>query len=240
MRKTKYVMSGGLAFAEEKDMEKLRRFSLKGWHVRDYAFMGYILEKGERKDYIYSIDYRPLEEGEAEEYFDFFSDSGWAHIASDAGVHLFQATSGTKPIYTDRDTSVEKYSKLSQFTRKMAVPFILVTALFWFGSILTDDKLKSILLTVAMILSVFALPAAWTGIAAYSNKWEAKGKIGIAKLLKFAPVFIFLIAVLTMLVRNDQGQSVQILIAMIIGGFGAPAFIWLILSLYHKIRGMKA
>ncbi len=36
MRKTKYFMSGGLAFSEDKDMEKLHRYSLKGWHVNDF------------------------------------------------------------------------------------------------------------------------------------------------------------------------------------------------------------
>lgn len=72
MRQTKYITSGGLAFSEDKDMEKLRRFSLKGWHVNDFKFMGYTLEKGESSDYIYSVDYRSLKEDEEEEYFDFF------------------------------------------------------------------------------------------------------------------------------------------------------------------------
>jgi len=65
MRHTKYVMSGGLAFSEDKDMEKLRGLSLKGWHVSDFKFMGYTLEKGESTDYIYSVDYRSLKEGES-------------------------------------------------------------------------------------------------------------------------------------------------------------------------------
>lgn len=60
MSHSKYVMSGGLAFSEEKDMEKLQRLSLKGWHVRDFKFMGYTLEKGISTDYIYSVDYRLL------------------------------------------------------------------------------------------------------------------------------------------------------------------------------------
>lgn len=72
MRQTKYMMSGGLAFFEDKDMEKLRQFSLKGWHVSDFKFMGYTLVKGQSADYIYSIDDRSLNEEEAEEYFDFF------------------------------------------------------------------------------------------------------------------------------------------------------------------------
>ncbi|WP_353626051.1 DUF2812 domain-containing protein [Bacillus sp. JCM 19041] len=72
MRQTKYKMSGGLAFSEDKDMEKLRKLSLKGWHVSNFKFMGYKLEKGQSADYIYSIDYRTLTEEEKEEYLDFF------------------------------------------------------------------------------------------------------------------------------------------------------------------------
>lgn len=72
MKQTKYIMSGGLAFSEDKDMEKLRQFSLKGWHVSDFKFMGYTLKKGESFDYIYSVDYRSLNEDEVEEYLDFF------------------------------------------------------------------------------------------------------------------------------------------------------------------------
>lgn len=49
MSKSKYMMSGGLAFAESKDMEKLRQQSLKGWHVKKLSFMGYTLVKGEKK-----------------------------------------------------------------------------------------------------------------------------------------------------------------------------------------------
>jgi len=72
MSQVKYVMSGGLAFSEDKDMEKLRRFSLKGWHVSAFKFMGFRLEKGQCSDYIYSVDYRSLKEEETAEYFDFF------------------------------------------------------------------------------------------------------------------------------------------------------------------------
>ena len=78
MNKTKYITSGGLAFSEGKEMEKLRRFSLKGWLVSGFKFMGYTLEKGERTDY---IDYRSLKEDEKEEYVEFFSSSGWTHVA---------------------------------------------------------------------------------------------------------------------------------------------------------------
>ena len=106
MSQTKYITSGGLAFSENKDMEKLRRYSLKGWHVSDFKFMGYTLEKGVSSDYVYSVDYRSLKAEEEEEYFDFFSSAGWSHVASEADIHLFRAIPGTKPIYTDRHTTV--------------------------------------------------------------------------------------------------------------------------------------
>lgn len=110
MRQTKYITSGGLAFAEDKDMEKLHRYSLKGWHVSDFKFMGYSLEKGESSDYIYSIDFQSLEGDEEEEYFDFFSSTGWSHVVSEGDIHLFRAHPGTKPIYSDRHTMVEKHA----------------------------------------------------------------------------------------------------------------------------------
>ena len=69
MSQTKYIISGGLAFSEHKDMEKLRLYSLKGWHVSDFKFMGYTLKKGVSSDYIYSVDYRSLKENEEAEYF---------------------------------------------------------------------------------------------------------------------------------------------------------------------------
>ena len=131
MRQTKYITSGGLAFSEDKDMEKLRQYSLKGWHVSGFKFMGYTLEKGESSDYIYSVDYRSLKEDEEEEYFDFFLSSGWSHIASEGDIHLFRAHPGTKPIYTDRDTTVEKYKNSSDSMKKLAIPFILITVLVW-------------------------------------------------------------------------------------------------------------
>src|SRR5699024_12355356 len=85
------ISSGGLAFTEQKDMEKLRRYSLKGWHVKKFKFMGYSLEKGESADYIYSIDYRSLKKDEDDDYYDFFTSAGWTHVTSESDIHLFRA-----------------------------------------------------------------------------------------------------------------------------------------------------
>lgn len=239
MRQTKYIMSGGLAFSEEKDMEKLRRYSQKGWHVRHFSFMGYTLEKGESSDYIYSVDYRSLKEDEKEEYIDFFSSSGWSHVDSEANIHLFRALPRTKPIYTDRDTSVEKYSNLNYSMKNVTVPLFFVTALAWILALFSSDTLSTILLIAAMILSVFALPAAWTVLAGYSNKWRVKGKIGVANLLKTISPLLFLLSVLILLFMYVSDHVVQIFTSMAIGGIALPTAIWVIMSLYHKVGGKR-
>lgn len=238
MRKTKYITSGGLAFSEEKDMEKLHRFSLKGWHVSDFKFMGYTLEKGECSDYIYSVDYRLLKEGEAEEYLDFFSFSGWSHIASQGNIHLFRAQPNTKPIYSDRDTSVEKYGNLARSMNYFAIPFVLITVLVWFGAMISSGTLQSILLTIAVISTATALPIVWTVITTYSNKWKVQEKKGLANLLKTIRALLFLIAIFILLYAS--GSAVNMLASMIIGAIALPTAIWLIMSLCHKMRGKKA
>ncbi|MET3508076.1 DUF2812 domain-containing protein [Halalkalibacter oceani] len=236
MKQTKYIMSGGLAFAEEKDMEKLRRFSLKGWHVNDIKFMGYTLEKGESLDYIYSVDYRSLKEEEEEEYFDFFSAAGWTHVASEGNIHLFRAAPGTKPIYSDRDTTVEKYENLNGLTKALVIPLIVVTVLVWLGTMISAGSLKSVLQVVAVILTIIAIPAAWTAIATYSNKWKVEGKKGLAKGVRMIPFVLFAIAVMVVAFVDGSRSAIHLLAYMVIGAVALPSVIWGIMSLYHKMK----
>jgi len=234
MRQTKYITSGGLAFSEDKDMKKLRRYSLKGWHVSDFKFMGYTLEKGESSDYIYSIDYRWLKEDEEEEYFDFFSSSGWSHIASEGNIHLFRAYPGTKPIYTDRDTTVEKYENSNGFMKKFTIPVVLITLLLWIGVMLSSGTLKSLLFLAAVFMSAIAVPTAWTAITTYSNKWKAEGRGRLANLGRTIPFLLLLVAFIILLFIGGAGNTVSILKGAIIGGIALPTAIWAIMSVSNR------
>jgi len=233
MRQTKYIISGGLAFTEEKDMEKLRRYSLKGWHVSNFKLMGYTLEKGECLDYIYSVDYRSLEENEEEEYFDFFSSAGWSHITSEANIHLFRALPNTKPIYSDRDTTAEKYENLSGSMKKLVIPFVLITALVWVGAMISSGTLESLLQIVAVILSVIAIPMALTTVASYTKKWKVEGRRGLVNLVKVILLLLILIPVTIWLFLDGMGATVKLLKIMI-GAIALPTTIWLLMSFYHK------
>jgi len=238
MRQTKYMMSGGLAFSENKDMEKLRQFSLKGWHVNDFKFMGYSLTKGESSDYIYSVDYRSLQEDDAEEYFDFFLSAGWSHVASQGNIHLFRAQPHTKPIYSDRDTAVEKYESSARSLNYFAIPLVVLTILAWVGAMISSDMLQSILYTIAVIFAVIAFPTAFTVIATYHNKWKVKERGGLFRLFTAIPVALFPIIIVILLVVN--GSSVNMLVYMIVGAIAFPMSIWIIMSLCQKRAGKKA
>lgn len=239
MRQTKYMMSGGLSFFEDKDMEKLRQFSLKGWHVSDFKFMGYTLVKGQSADYIYSIDDRSLNEEEAEEYFDFFSSAGWTHIASQGNFHLFRGLPGTKPIYSDQETIVEKHNNAGNSIRWTAISTLLLTVLLWFGTFISSGFLHTTLVVIATILTIIAIPTAWTVLAIYNNKWKAEGRKGLVILTKMIPPLLFLVAVI-ILVASDSGSSVRLLAYIVIGVISFPTAIWMIMSLKTRLGGKRA
>ena len=236
MSQTKYITSGGLAFAEYEDMDKLRRYSLKGWHVSGFSFMGYTLKKGENKDYIYSIDYRFLHADERDEYFAFFFNSGWTHVTSEGDIHLFRAHAGTKPIYTDPDTTIEKYENSSGSIVKFAVPLFVLTALSWGGVMLSSSTLQSIFLVLAVILTVFVIPTAWTLLKTFGNKWKVEGKRSLVELVKIAPFLFLTIMIIILLFVRGTGTTIRILASMVIGGITFPTAVWIVMALYHKFR----
>ena len=77
--------------------------------------------------------------------------------------------------------------------KKLAIPFILITALVWVGAMISSGTFQSILLGVAVIFSVIAIPTAWTLITTYSNKWKAEGRKGLVNLVKTIQLLVLLI-----------------------------------------------
>ncbi|QXE18555.1 DUF2812 domain-containing protein [Clostridium sp. 001] len=123
MSNTKYVMSKGVAFGEEEEMEMLSDYASKGWVLYKFSFMGYKLKKAKPEKLQYSLDYRYNAD---EEYFSYFKEAGWNHICSASNsMHIFSAPEDTKPIYTDSDTKSEKYISQYKLAKKIAVPSLL-------------------------------------------------------------------------------------------------------------------
>ncbi|RQW22366.1 DUF2812 domain-containing protein [Bacillus sp. C1-1] len=240
MSHTKYITSGGLAFAEERDMEKLRRYSLKGWHVKSFAFMGYLLEKGQSDDYIYSVDYRTLKEEEREEYVDLLASSGWTLVSSNSDIHLFRALPGTKPIYSDRETVVEKHQHLGNPLKWIALSLLVLTAITWTGSSLSSGVPMISFAIAAISLSAITIPILWTVLTIFKNKWVVEEKYRLVTMTS-AIVPLFLVGCLLFIFYSTNlNNPMGILFSMVAGAIIVPTTIWIIQSLLQNRKGKKA
>lgn len=127
--KNKYVMINGLAFSEESDMEKLKNYAIQGWVLEDIiGGFFYKLRKDKPQNIVYNIDYQT---DTNEEYFTIFEEAGWELVASvDNYIYIFSAQAGTKPIYSDCESEIDKYTSIRNRTRKGTLySIILATVL---------------------------------------------------------------------------------------------------------------
>lgn len=115
--KSKYVMVSGFAFSEESDMEKLKNYASEGWILEDIVGgFFYKLRKDKPQDIVYSLDYQTEIN---EQYFTIFKEAGWNLVVSvGKQMHIFSAQAGTKPIYSDSKSEIDKYIEVRNSTRK--------------------------------------------------------------------------------------------------------------------------
>ncbi|WP_315121249.1 DUF2812 domain-containing protein [uncultured Clostridium sp.] len=158
--KSKYVMISGFAFSEESDMEKLKNYASQGWILEDIAGgFFYKLKKDRPQDIVYTLDYQMEAD---EEYFTLFKEAGWELVISIGGqMHIFSAPAGTKPIYSDSQSEIDKYISIRNRTRKGTL-YSLIIAIVLIG--LLSVSLISIrpifmiilgLLVIDMVVFVF-------------------------------------------------------------------------------------
>ncbi len=167
-------MSGGLAFSEQKDMNKLRKQSLKGWHVKSFAFMGYRLERGQKEDVTYSIDYRSLHDDEREEYVDFFDSAGWTHVCSEANMHLFKALPNTAPIYSEKESKTEKHNSQGKLINGIAGVLFAIAVVLLAISLLTTGTLQTITKLFFIGVAALTVPAIMTAAAVFYQKLKLR------------------------------------------------------------------
>lgn len=134
MSATKYIYSEGLALNEQEDMDKLSEYAKKGWVLEQIQCLGYKLKKEKPRNITYTLDYRKEAD---EEYFAFFEAAGWSHVCSANTMHVFCASEGTNPIYTDSVTVIEKYEIQRKMMGKLAFPTLIVTLMLLLLTILS-------------------------------------------------------------------------------------------------------
>ncbi len=151
--KSKYVMINGLAFSEESDMEKLKNYASQGWILEDIVGgFFYKLRKDKPQNIVYSLDYQLEADGE---YFTIFKEAGWKHVLSvDNQMHIFSAQAGTKPIYSDSKSEIDKYTCIRNQTRRGTI-YSLIMAIALIGLLVVSAiAIRPIFLIVLALLVI--------------------------------------------------------------------------------------
>ncbi|MFD2412649.1 DUF2812 domain-containing protein [Paenibacillus rhizoplanae] len=173
-KQTRYIMSWGLAFAEQGEMDKLSRLSEQGWMLERFSRLGsgYIVRRGTARRRIYCLDIQHVLQQEVREYHELFADSGWEYVCSAGNMHIFAAEPGTVPLHTDRSTLYEKYRTITQtskiiagsVTLLMLITFVLrhLSTQVWNLELLHHLTSVSILLCALLFLPSIMVYVAYT------------------------------------------------------------------------------
>lgn len=169
--KNKYVAIGGFAFTEESDMKKLSNYAREGW-ILDSIVGGffYKLRKGTPQNIIYTLDYQ---DNVDEEYFSIFKEAGWDLVVSIGNkMNIFSAPVGTKPIYSDMDTEIEKYKIMKEQTKRGTVYSLLIGVILVISMIVSVIAVKSIFLILLglFIIDIIVFIFNFMTYVAYNDK----------------------------------------------------------------------
>lgn len=177
--KSKYVMISGLAFSEEGDMEKLKKYASEGWILEDIVGgFFYKLRKDKPQDIVYSLDYQT---DANEEYFAIFKESGWKPVVSvENQMYIFSAQVGTKPIYSDCQSEIDKYTSIRNQTRKGTL-YSLIIAIALMGLLVVSlIVIKPIFLIILglLIIDIFVFVFNFMPYLAYNSRIKQIKKYG--------------------------------------------------------------
>jgi hypothetical protein len=175
----KYVMINGFAFSEESDMEKLKSYAKEGWILEDIvAGFFYKLKKDKPKDMEYSLDYQSEV---TEEYFNLFLEAGWTRVVSLGGkIHIFSAPVGTKPIYSDRESEIDKYASMKKQVSKGTIYSSIAIVILAVLLVVSVISIRPIFLVVVslFIASIFVFIFNFMPYLAYNSRLKQLSKNG--------------------------------------------------------------
>lgn len=219
--KNKYVMVSGFAFSEETDMEKLSGYARKGWVLEGISrVFFYKLKKDTPQDIIYSVDYQ---KEATEEYFELFSQAGWRRVTSIGNeIHIFSAPADTKPIYSERDTELEKYVDVKNKTAKGSIYSLVSIAVSMALMVLSVAFIRQIFIFTLLlfIISIIAFVFNFMSYLAYNSRLKGKGNTENKNKLKLVSSICFLIAGIMNIISRNYGFAAMFLV---IGIFDADS-----------------
>jgi len=76
---TRREIGSGLAFAEERDLQRLARWAAEGWRLVQIRGLFMVLEQAPPEQRVFAIDYQAVPDPE---YFEVCAAAGWTHVLS--------------------------------------------------------------------------------------------------------------------------------------------------------------
>lgn len=139
----------------------LREYSKKGYHFKKITGCFYVLEKGEPKDYIYSVDYHTLKNTEFEEYKEIIDESGWTLLQKFDYILLLRALPNTAPLYTDKQTLCSREERFSnKLTKSMIgcvflILFCILFQIYFLAPIINSKSFNFVMSTIIGAMTGF-------------------------------------------------------------------------------------
>ena len=177
--KRKYVMIRGLAFSEEDDMEKLKNYASQGWILEDIVWgFFYKLRKDKPQNIVYNLDYQTEAN---EEYFTMFKEAGWKLVVSiENYMHIFSAQVGAKPIYSDCESEIDKYTSIRNTTRKGTLYSLIIAIALMVLLVVSLMVIKPIFLIILglLIIDIFIFVFNFMPYLVYNSRIKQIKKYG--------------------------------------------------------------
>ena len=95
---SKYKIIHGFALTNKRFLKKLEKYSAKGWHFKKYLIFFMLLEKGEEKNYKYSLVFDKKFNREREE---FYASNGWYVVRNSYSWQTLRGEPNAVELYTD-------------------------------------------------------------------------------------------------------------------------------------------
>lgn len=134
-------------------MEKLKNYASQGWILEDIVGgFFYKLRKDKPQNIVYSLDYQ-LEADE--EYFTTFKEAGWKPVLSvNNQMYIFLAQAGTKPIYSDSKSEIDKYAHVRNQTRRSTIYSLIIGIVLIGLLVVSAITIRSIFLIILTLLVI--------------------------------------------------------------------------------------
>lgn len=180
--KSKYVMINGLAFSEESDMEKLKNYASQGWILEKIVGgFFYKLRKDKPQNIVYSLDYQTEAD---EEYFTIFKEAGWKLVLSLGNqMHIFSAQAGTKPIYSDCESEIDKYTRMRNQTRRVTIYSLVIAIVLIVLLVVSAIAIRPIFLIILtlLVIDIFIFVFNYMPYLAYNSRIKQIKRDGSCK-----------------------------------------------------------